>query len=168
MIWPWRSLEQFLDKIRIAGSGCWEWIGSCSTGGYGHFWIDGVCCSTHRLGYELWRGPIPYGLTIDHLCRNRRCLNPDHLEAVTHTVNVRRGLATGPQPKRDRCYRGHLFTSENTRLSPDGAQHCKLCAADRQRDKLRARAVNFCGCGCGEQTRFQYKRGHNNYVVEAR
>lgn len=83
---------RFLSKIAEQASGCWEWQ-ACDNGlGYGFFSIAGVNQLAHRVSYRHFRGPIADGLELDHLCRNRRCVNPDHLEPVTHLVNMRRAL----------------------------------------------------------------------------
>jgi hypothetical protein len=92
------SLEALLRHVLI-GDGCWEWMGGKQWGGYGLF--RGACA--HRLFYELLVGPIPAGLEIDHLCRNRSCVRPTHLEPVTHLENMRRarevwGKVTTPPP----------------------------------------------------------------------
>ena len=72
-------------------TGCWDWKGRVLRNGYGKIAIKNVSTSAHRVAYELYKGPIPEGMMIDHLCRNRACCNPDHLEAVPHIENVRRG-----------------------------------------------------------------------------
>jgi hypothetical protein len=77
--------------IRDDQSGCWEWQGATKRGGYGHMSVDGRMQLVHRLAWEVVAGPIEPGLEIDHLCRNRQCLNPAHLEPVTKEENVRRG-----------------------------------------------------------------------------
>jgi hypothetical protein len=74
-------------------TGCWHWQRSKDTYGYGHLWVDGRIQLAHRWSYMTNRGPIPEGLELDHLCRNRACINPDHLEPVSHAQNVRRGRA---------------------------------------------------------------------------
>lgn len=79
---------------RIPELTCWVWVGAISSSGYGSFWYGGRCLLAHRHIYEQLRVPIPVGLTLDHLCRNRWCVNPDHLEPVTQTENIRRGPAT--------------------------------------------------------------------------
>lgn len=85
------SEERFEAYIDRSGS-CWEWRGAVSDNGYGRMRHNDGTFSVHRFAYERYRGPIPKDLVIDHLCRNRRCANPDHLEAVTQEENIRRGL----------------------------------------------------------------------------
>jgi HNH endonuclease len=85
----WSKLDQQLPLI-----GCWEWRGAVSNTGYGCFEYErNRVMSTHRYSYLQLVGAIPSGLVLDHLCRNKRCVNPDHLEPVTHAENVQRGVA---------------------------------------------------------------------------
>src|SRR5882672_10337222 len=102
-------------------TGCWLWHGALQNKGYGLFHIGSVLDRSrrrvlaHRLAYELYMGPIPFGLTIDHLCRVPCCVNPDHLEPVTHRENVLRGLS--PQAMNAaklHCVSGHPFDDVNT------------------------------------------------------
>ena len=82
--------ERFYAKVsKDAVSGCWEWLGSKTKGGYGKAW-DGKTVLAHRLSHEMHKGPVPTGLHVDHLCHNPACVNPDHLEAVTAKVNMSR------------------------------------------------------------------------------
>jgi hypothetical protein len=120
-------------------TGCWNWTGAKDRHGYGRISIrpDGTKF-THRVAYELLIGPIPQGLSLDHLCRNTSCCNPAHLEPVTHAENVRRG-ASGPKTH---CPRGHEYTPENTYVrtrSGKGSRECRTC--QREQDKARRDAV---------------------------
>jgi len=127
----------FWNKISVRGE-CWDWIGASHESGYGLFRIGGKMKRTHRIVYELVNGPIPIGLQIDHLCRNTRCCNPSHLEAVTAKVNVQR--STVPQSSRNRaamiteCPQGHPYSIENTifqatRGGPKTSRKCRICSA---------------------------------------
>lgn len=80
--------------LRNGETGCWEWQGPRGGGGYGKLRVNNRYVSAHRWAYERVNGPVPTGMTLDHLCRNRLCCNPEHLEVVTNAVNVRRGKAT--------------------------------------------------------------------------
>lgn len=125
---PRRTLEQrFWEKVDRGGPDeCWAWTGG-GPPSYGRFGIGGRTHLAHRVAYELMVGPIPDGLDIDHLCRNKVCVNPAHLEPVPHAVNVRRG----PKPKPSHCKRGHEFNQANTYFKNDGGRQCRAC--DRQR-----------------------------------
>lgn len=121
---------------RVTEAGCWEWLGGLKLEGYGHFQRQ----YTHRLSYETTRGLIPDGLHIDHLCRNRRCFNPDHLEAVPQGVNTARGQCpTAITVRTNRCQRGHEFTPENTYIVPSsGKRRCRECVRIQQANARRA------------------------------
>lgn len=82
--------ERFWSRIDKAADGCWNWTGAMLASGYGSLRVDNHAHVVHRFAWELLRGPIPDGLQVDHLCRNRRCCNPDHLEPVTQQENLRR------------------------------------------------------------------------------
>ncbi len=118
---------------------CWEWTGA-NTAGYGVYG-RGPQKLVHRMSYELHIGPIPAGLQIDHLCRNRCCLNPDHLEVVTGAENLRRSLGpTGLNAQKTHCKRGHPFDEGNTRIGKDGSRNCRTCVREavyRSRDKYQ-------------------------------
>lgn len=103
-------------------TGCWLWGGAVNWRGYGRFGNEGGHVGAHRFSYEMHRGPIPDGLQIDHLCRVRCCVNPDHLEPVTNAENLARGAAT-----RMTCKRGHSFDGKRiSRGIP--IRFCKTCA----------------------------------------
>lgn len=85
------ALDRFLDKVE-ATLLCWHWRGALSSQGYGVFYLSrGRYCLAHRFSYETFVGPIPLGLVLDHLCRDRACVNPEHVEPVTNAENIRRG-----------------------------------------------------------------------------
>ena len=106
---------------------CWIWSGSCDRDGYGHFWNGERNVRSHQHSYVMANGPVPDGLEVDHLCRVRGCVRPDHLEAVTHAVNVSRGSRAA----QTHCVRGHERTAENT--SGTRRRRCKVCDRDRKR-----------------------------------
>ena len=110
---------------------CWEWIGTLYNNGYGRISINNKSSYVHRLTYELYIGKIPTGKELDHLCRNRRCCNPEHLEAVTHRENIRRGKTGKHNSEKTHCKRGHPYTKENTHIKPNGWRQCKLCTLIR-------------------------------------
>lgn len=131
--------DKFLSKVR-QGPDCWEWAGWKERDGYGVQWVTGVGNRrAHRIAYELWVGPIPDGLTLDHLCRNRGCVNPAHLEPVTSVENVARGDTPSVRNRaKTHCDHGHEFTPATTYARAGGKRECKVCVRDRMRAR-RAR-----------------------------
>ena len=108
-------------------TGCHNWRGGTARQ-YGRICVDDRMVYVHRAAYELVRGPIPAGLTIDHLCRNTLCCNPDHLEAVTKRENTLRGVSPpARQAAQTHCRRGHPFSPENTYTDPRGRRECFIC-----------------------------------------
>jgi hypothetical protein len=138
--------ERFDSKVVKATSGCWEWTGA-------HFQATGYAVFTmrssdgkwrpytgHSIAYRLYVGDVPDGMWLDHLCRNRGCVNPAHLEPVTPQDNVLRGYSPAPVSVRaNRCHRGHEFTPENTytKTKPNGRtkRECRQC--QRMREQRR-------------------------------
>ena len=125
----------------VQENGCWDWVGP-TLNGYG---IMGSLVPrqnrnirAHRHYYECEYGPIPKGLQIDHLCRNRKCVRPDHLEAVTSRENTLRGVSLAAvRARKTHCQRGHPFTDENTRCERGHSRRCITC--ERARDVLRGK-----------------------------
>lgn len=127
----------------VVQDGCWGWRGSLTSAGYAQFHLRGGGRAVgHRWLWEQLYGPVPEGLELDHLCRNRGCTNPDHLEAVTHRENVQRGLtpivAGNWQRARTECPKGHPYSPENTGITTIGSsvrRYCRTC----KRGKARVR-----------------------------
>lgn len=113
----------------MVDSGCWEWLGSHNGKGYGIFWYENSYRAAHRFGYAMMRSPIPDGLQLDHLCRNRGCVNPWHLEPVTALENQMRGLPHRATPSM--CPKGHLYSPENTYVPPS-KPHLRMCRTCRR------------------------------------
>jgi hypothetical protein len=132
------TLRRFESKYVVDDSGCWIWMASRTETGYGYFTVAGKTRRAHRVSYEHHVGPIPDGLTIDHLCRVRWCVNPDHMEPVTSAENTRR-RPVHPNAAKTHCKRGHEYLPETTRFRvfDDGrtARECLTCK--RPMDRAR-------------------------------
>lgn len=114
---------------------CWEWTACLMDCGYGRMNVSGRLWLTHRLVYEQFRGQIPHGLDLDHLCRNRACCNPSHLEPVTRNENVARGVSCAAIPARTgHCKRGHAIEGTNVYVATKtGKRRCKECKLENTR-----------------------------------
>lgn len=131
------SFPRFWSKVSVTGiSRCWFWKASLRRAGDGQFKYNGKMIAAHRLSYELLVGVIPKGLELDHLCRNRSCVNPYHLEPVTHLENMRRGIGGWNSSIKIHCPRGHMYTTENTYIY-NLWRHCRICNRLRMRKKRR-------------------------------
>ncbi len=120
-------------KIPKNTNGCWIWSGSLNIHGYGRFSFNNKTLIAHRFVYEYLIGKIPKGLTLDHLCRIRNCVNPEHLEPVIMSENLKRGLINQNKEK-THCIHGHKFTKENTsHIIHHGRneRHCRKCGVIR-------------------------------------
>lgn len=126
-----------VEERLIAGSeriegGCLRRQGHKNPKGYGYLTVGSQRRSAHRTAYETWVGPIPDGLEIDHLCRVRDCIEPTHLEAVTHLENLRR------KPIPTHCPSGHPYAGENLQRTTRNRRVCRICAIESRR-KYRAK-----------------------------
>lgn len=122
--------ERFWSRVDKTGE-CWLWTGPLHTLGYARFSVGGRRVYVHRYSYELARGPIPDDREIDHLCRVRHCVKPDHLEVVTHRVNVMRSpeQVTSVNARKTHCLRGHRFSGRDKR----GWRVCNQCIEIRRK-----------------------------------
>lgn len=111
------------SRVEITDT-CWLWTGHTERNGYPVAWVDKINVLAHRLVYEILVGTIPDGLEIDHLCRVRRCVRPDHLEPVTHAENMRRARWIV-------CKQGHPLTADNVYYHRRGGRTCRTCALAR-------------------------------------
>lgn len=138
--------ERFWSKVDRSGGpdSCWPWTGSIKPGRHGGYGMfrggDGVTARSHRVAYEFQVGPIPAGLELDHLCRNRACQNARHLEPVTHHENVRRGDGGRNWREKTHCPRGHPYNETNTLALPTG-RWCLSCRDDYNRQRRERRAA---------------------------
>ncbi len=139
--------ERLIAWCSVTDGGCWLWLGDTAGNGesnqYGRIRVNGKAWRAHRLSYVNANGPIPDGLVIDHLCRNRLCINPAHLEAVPQRVNVMRGEGVGAaNARKTTCANGHPFTPENTIVCARRGgtfRGCRTCRAASSA-KYRSRA----------------------------
>jgi HNH endonuclease len=130
--------ERLLARVRIVND-CWQWTGPVNDEGYARIRVPGHIAkwAIHRASYEVFVGPIPDGLTIDHLCRNPSCINPQHLEPVTMEVNIRRGFGIGMKnAAKTACYKGHPYVAGSYIIEQVGngttARRCIICRRERE------------------------------------
>jgi hypothetical protein len=133
--------ERFWKKVEKTET-CWLWTGGKTKRGYGTFFIGNRRHDmAYRYAYEMLVGPIPDGLEIDHLCRNPLCVNPAHLEAVTHRENMLRGETTAAaHSRKTHCPQGHEYTPANTYVTSRGERICRACRREHDR-RYRARVA---------------------------
>lgn len=141
-----------MAKTLSGPGGCWLWTGRLDRNGYGRITHEGKSREAYRVAYEEFVGPIPVGLHLDHLCRVRRCINPQHLEPVPPIVNNLRGDTFGGiNSRKTECIHGHPYTPENTGYQARGrSRYCKTCRrisnnANKNRYRKTAKAARQSG-----------------------
>lgn len=134
-------------------TGCWLWTEGDNGRGYGRLKRNGKSHQAHRFFYEMLVGPIPEGMTLDHKCRQTFCVNPDHLDPVTHVENVRRGIAGETTANRQRskthCPHGHAYDGDNLVIRDNGARGCRTCLNTRKRPPKPRRSAEKTHCRRG-------------------
>ena len=123
-------VDRVLAKVKVHPLGCWEYTGKLKRDGYAAVWTGSASMQVHRAVYFDFVGPVPDGLVLDHLCMNKRCVNPAHLEPVTTAENTRRAAAAGlmKQQPASHCKRGHPLSGDNLYVRPRGyPRECRIC-----------------------------------------
>lgn len=127
------GIERFWKYVHKTQN-CWIWKGGITGQGYGAFWLDGRTIPAHRFSYEYLIGPIPEKMELDHKCRNRKCINPEHLEPVTSKENKLRGTSfSAVNAKKIFCVRGHRI-NDDVYIASSGYRHCRKCSRIRERE----------------------------------
>lgn len=137
---------RFFKYVVRREDGCWEWTGGKSRTGYGHFYCGpsgpyqpARRAMAHRWSYEHHVGPIPDGFETHHLCGNRRCVNPAHVQPMPYSEHCRQPGHCGVMRAHiTHCPKGHEYTAENTRVKK-GCRNCKACDRDLHRERYRQR-----------------------------
>lgn len=135
MLFSQSVLDRFAEKVDLSDPDeCWQWTAYVDPAGYGRFGVERKADYAHRVSFELLVGPIPDGLVIDHLCRNRACVNPDHLEPVTELQNIQRGYtARGIGPICNQCGTAKVTGSNGFRV----CRHCQNNRAWERREEYK-------------------------------
>ena len=125
LINPMISKDEFESNFKKSNN-CWKWVGRQYVTGYGRYWQNQISYLAHRVSYELYKGNLEKNKVIDHLCRNKLCVNPDHLEQVTISENVMRGEGiTAKKSRSSSCPNGHPYP--NIPKIVNGWRLCKIC-----------------------------------------
>lgn len=136
-------MQRWCAKVRLPADRdeCWLWTAAQDGRGYGRFKaVSYVSIPAYRFGYLALVGPIPKGLELDHLCRNRLCVNPLHLEPVTHAENTLRGESCfARQARQTHCKNGHPLSGSNLIIDADGCRRCRHCNIEWQRARSKRR-----------------------------
>lgn len=134
------AIERFNAKVQPRATGCIEWTGGKTTTGYGVFYTEeGRLTMAHRWAYAHSVGPVPDGMSIDHLCRNRACVNPGHLEPVTQRTNLLRGRTVpAANAAKTHCPKSHPLSGPNLYVDPQGGRRCRICRRENNRNAKKA------------------------------
>lgn len=133
----WDSCARIFIHSDVDSNGCWITEYKLKRDGYSRVKIKGKAALAHRVTYQVLVGPIPDGLTLDHLCRNRGCCNPYHLEPISLVENIMRGDGFGARnARKTHCNKGHEFTDENTRTYKNG-RWCRTCVRERSTERRK-------------------------------
>ena len=116
------AIERFNNKYQVVPNGCWQWLGVIGRDNYGHLTVNGKEVAAHRFAYEQFVGMIPPGLQVAHLCKNRSCVNPDHLDLIESLGAF--------NANKTHCPDGHPYDSENTYITPSGKRMCRACRSE--------------------------------------
>lgn len=132
----WSFDRRFMPHVEKVESGCWLWTGSKMNNGYGQVGVGGRLFAAHRFAYQELVGEIPKGLDLDHLCKNKACVNPEHMEPVTRSVNLsRRDPFLYHNERKTHCPSGHEYAGDNLYIHPTGRRCCRACARIRAWEK---------------------------------
>lgn len=137
------TMTRFWAKTTITPNGCIEWTGATRSNGYGAAWVNGKVLVAHRVALTWSEGsPVSPELDVDHLCRNRKCVNPCHLQAVTRRVNIQRGTSRVAQTLRalagnGQCARGHDLTEDRAWATTPQGRTCRLCRNEREANRQK-------------------------------
>lgn len=116
------AIERFNRKYQVLEDGCWKWLGAIGRDGYGNFTVNGKTISPHKFAYEQFVGAIESGFQVTHLCKNRCCVNPNHLDLIESLGAF--------NASKTHCPNGHEYDSQNTYKTPSGKRMCKTCRSD--------------------------------------
>jgi hypothetical protein len=153
--------NRFWNKVTKKENGCWIWIAAINNHGYGVFRLNHKNMLAHRIAYELIKGKIPDGLTLDHLCKNPPCVNPDHLESVTLKENILRGESvSAKKAQQTHCKHDHLLIQENCypKAWAKGMRVCKICSRITSAERLKK--YRLTQPSRHNKTKIYCKRGH--------